>query len=158
MGQQGKHPPKDVTAHRRRRVEELWMEGHNVADILRTIESETGETWSRPTIYKDLDYMRKQWETEGSKRSREHVRGTLERMARKVFVAAMSRKATVTRRTKAADGKLTIDTVVIPDPDLAGANKALERIAALHGLNVSMVEGDIGLGGLADIFGALDAE
>lgn len=157
MGQQGKVPPKDVTERRRARVEELWLAGHNVAAIRRTLHEETGETWSRPTLYKDLDHMRKQWEREGSKRSREHVRSKLERMAEAVFRAAMERKRTATKRTKTADGKMVVETVVVPDPDLAQANKALERIGALHGLNVSKVEGDIGIAGLADIFGSLEA-
>lgn len=153
-----KRPTKDETARRRQRVEELWLEGHNVADIKRILEKQTGETWSRPTLYKDLDWMRDQWEKEGSKRSRDHVRGELERMARAVFKTAMGRKRTATKREKDGDGKLVVTTVVVPDPDLGSANRAIERIGALHGLNVTTLDGSMSVSGLAELLGDIDED
>lgn len=157
MAAKRRRPSKDETAKRRLLVEKLWIEGHNVAEILRLVEKETKETWTRPTIYRDLDWIRGQWEKEGSKRSREGVRGELERMSRLVFSQAMSRKKTARRSEviKDQDGneRVVTTTVLIPDPDFGAANRAVERMAALHGLNITTLDGQLGITGLSDVFG-----
>lgn len=152
-----KNPTIDVTTRRRERVEQLWIEGQNIADIKRTLLDETGEEWSRQTLWKDLCAMRERWEKEGSKRSREHVRGELERMARRVFRDALQRKRTAAKRDIDENGKVRVTTVLLPDPDLRSANRAIERIAALHGLNVTTLDGQLSVNGLADLFGSLDS-
>lgn len=151
-----KSPTKLETEQRRAKVEAWDIEGLNLHEIIERLRVETGVDWSRPTIYKDLRVIRERWETEQHKRSRSNVRASLERMSRKLYRAAMERKKPVTRRERDAEGKLVVTTVLIPDPDFAGANRAIERIAAMHGLNVTMLDGKLDTSaGLADLVGML---
>ncbi len=153
QGTKPRHPAKDVTIRRRELVEKWWIEGMNLADIRSRLLQDTNENWSRQTIWKDLCGIRERWEKEGGKRSREQVRMELERMARRVFSESMTRKKTATRREQDKNGKVVTTTVLLPDPDLASANRAIERIAALHGLNVTTLDGTLNMKGLTDLLG-----
>lgn len=153
-----KVPTRQETAQRRRIVEQMDTDGFNLHEIIDALREKTGETWSRRTIYKDLDAIRAQWELEGHKRSRTNVRAALERKLNRIFRTAMEQKTTATRR-ELVDGKVIVTTVLIPSPNLKEANRAVERTAAMHGLNVTTLDGSLGIGGgLADLFGRIAPE
>jgi len=143
-------PSKEVSERRRSIVERLWVDGWNYTDISEHIEKELNEKWSRQTIAKDVNIVRERWEREGRKTTSEGHKEELNRMCRRVYRAAMDRKTTAVRR-EIKDGKKVITTVLMPDPDLANANKAIERMAILRGLNVVTVDGQLGVHGLSDI-------
>jgi hypothetical protein len=147
---------KEQTDKRREWVARLWVEGYSQADIVRRIEQETGEPWTRQTIARDVAALQARWEKEGHKRSASNRKAELERMSRLVFQRAMARKRTATRRELDEDGKVVVTTVLVADPDLRSANKAVERLGALHGLNVTTLDGSMSVQGLADLFGDLD--
>ncbi len=152
---QGRNPTKDETIKRRELVERWWIEGLNCADIRVRLEKEGAGVWSRQTVWNDVVAMRERWEQEGSKRSRESVKEELERMSRLVLATALTLKKVATRRELDAEGKMKITTVLLPSPDLGAANRAIERIGALHGLNITTLDGQLGVGGLSDFFADL---
>lgn len=149
-----KSPTKAETIARRRLVEQMDVDGFNLHEMIATLVEKTGQTWSRKTIYKDLNAIHAQWELEGHKRSRTNVRAALERKLNRIFRTAMELKTTATRR-ELVDGKVVVTTVLIPSPNLKEANRAVERTAAMHGLNVTTLDGSLGVeaGSLADLFG-----
>lgn len=155
---QAKSPTRAETIARRRIVEQMSVDGFNLHEMIAALIEKTGQTWSRKTIYKDLDAIHAQWESEGHKRSRTNVRAALERKLNRIFRTAMEQKATATRR-ELVDGKIVVTTVLIPSPNLKEANRAVERTAAMHGLNVTTLDGSLGIGGgLADLFGRIAPE
>ncbi len=151
---QAKTPARDVTDRRRELMEKWWVEGCSLAEIRDRLFTETGETWSRPTLTNDLVLLRERWEREGSKRSRAQVKMELERMSRVILDRALKLQKVATRRELGADGKMKVTTVLLPAPDLNAANRAIERIGALHGLNVTTLDGSLSVAGLSDLLAA----
>lgn len=151
-------PSQETIERRRAVVSELWVQGYRYAEITRELTKRIGEKWTRQTVANDVDWLRQKWEQEGSKLSAGAYREELVRMTREVFRTAMRTKKMVHKRKPGPDGKSLITSVMIDAPDLANANKAIERMGALRGLNVTTIDGQIGVKSLADFFGELEPD
>lgn len=159
-----KHKPKKPrggvpvadTEARRDMVEALWVEGYSLAEILRIVNeravAKRQRPWSRATIDRDIAHLREEWE-KSARHNPESRKAELERMCRNIYKKALQLEKPITRRTKTKAGGDQIVTEMIAAPDLAAANRAVERMAALRGLNITTLDGALSLGGLAELFG-----
>ena len=161
-----KHPrggvPRSEIDRRRELVAALWIEGFSVQEITRIVNEKLvpagAQPWNRMTIDRDVKAMREEWAL-SDRRAPEHVKAELERMSRNVFKKALQLEKAVQVRTRTEkDGAIveTIRTEMQPAPDLKAANRAVERLAALHGLNITRLDGTVGVsGGITDVIHAL---
>ena len=143
-----------VRNRRRELVEQLWVKGYAMTEITNAVNERLAETWDVTTVTRDVKYIRAQWEKEGAHRSPANRKAELERMCREVFKSALQTKKAVHERV-IKDGKACILTRMVPAPDLMAANRAIERMGALHGLNVTTLDGTMSVQGLADLVGDL---
>lgn len=157
-------PNAAVTSDRRERVQAMWVEGLSIDQIRRRLceedtekRGEEVEAWNRDTIANDLVEVRRRWAAERA--PAEEKRAELEAMARAILHGALTRVKVRTVKRFDEEGKVRLVDVKVPDPDYREANRALERIASIHGLTTTKLEGGVhlGVGGLSELFAALDA-
>jgi hypothetical protein len=149
-------PTKEETQKRRDLVETLLSRCYGPTQIRRVVNAEHSEKWSRETIARDVSFIRKKWAREASGLDGVKRRAALEKMCMTVFNEAMRLQKPVVHRTKQGDVEV-VRTEMEPAPDLRAATKAVERMAALYGLNITKVEGTMGVTGASDIFGKIAA-
>jgi hypothetical protein len=119
---------RDAVLVRLHWVEEQLVRGRRYTDITRDAAARYGMRPRQARRYVQAVYRR--WGREGSVQDREAARARLRQMGLSLYETALQRQRPVT--VLVGDG--TQEIRLVSDPDVVGANRALEVLAKLEGL------------------------